>query len=302
MVKKIILLFPLWAILGSIVAYFEPSTVVWLKPYIVPLLAIIMLCMGVTLTIDDFKRAFTHPKIIIITAGLQFILMPLVAYILSLGLGLSVELMIGMILVGGVSGGTASNVMAYLGKGDVALSITMTAISTILSIALTPLLTLIYVGQSVPVPALSMLVSILKVVFVPVVLGVIVNYFFNKFIQKYRDIFALISIIAIVTIVAIVVGLNVKNINTVGGIVIVAIVLHNGIGMIGGYYGAKFFGYNKTICKTIAFEVGMQNSGLAVTLALKYFAPLSALPGALFSIWHNVSGSILAGYWSKDSE
>lgn len=300
MIKKVILLFPLWAILASGLAYFEPSLVVGFKPYIVPLLALIMFCMGVTLTVGDFKRAFSHPKIIILTVALQFILMPLVAYVVSLGLGFSVELMVGMVLVGAVSGGTSSNVMAYIGKGDVALSITMTAVSTILSIGLTPLLTLLYVGQSVPVPAMSMLVSILKIVVTPVILGVVANYFFHEKIQKIQDIFALFSIVAIVLIVAIVVGLNVKNINTVGGIVVVGILLHNGIGMLGGYYGAKMFGYDKKICKTVAFEVGMQNSGLAVALALKYFAPICALPGALFSIWHNVSGAILAGYWSKD--
>lgn len=302
MIKLLITLFPLWAILASIGAYFEPTMIIGLKPYILPLLALIMFCMGVTLTIDDFLRAVKRPKIIALTIALQFLLMPLAAYLLSKALGLGTELLTGMVLVGAVSGGTASNVMAYIAKADVALSITMTTVSTLLSVVLTPLLTLLYVGQSVPVPALSMLLSILKLVVVPVILGVVINYFFHKFIEKIHDAFALISIISIVTIIAIVVGLNVKNINTVGLVVVIGIILHNGIGMIGGYFGAKAFGYDKCTCKTVAFEVGMQNSGLAVALASKYFTPLCALPGALFSIWHNISGSILAGIWAKDKD
>lgn len=302
MLKMFISLFPLWAILCSVGAYMAPENIVTLKPYILPLLALIMFCMGVTLTLEDFKRAITKPKVIALTVALQFILMPLAAFVISKSLGYSTELLTGMVLVGAVSGGTASNVMAYIAKADVALSITMTATSTLLSVVLTPLLTLLYVGQSVPVPALSMLLSILKLVIVPVVLGVVINYLFHKFIVKIHDVFAVISIVSIVVIIAIVVGLNVKNINTVGLIVVVGIILHNGIGMLGGYFGAKAFGYDKKTCKTVAFEVGMQNSGLAVALALKYFTPLCALPGALFSIWHNISGSFLAGIWAKDSE
>lgn len=302
MISRLISLFPLWAILCSLYAYFQPNSVVALKPAIVPLLALIMFCMGVTLRIDDFLRAFKRPKVIALTVCLQFFIMPLAAFVVSKALGFSVDLMVGMILVGAVSGGTASNVMAYIAKADVALSITMTAVSTILSVVITPYLTLLYVGQTIPVPAGSMLISILKLVFVPVVLGVFLNYFFHKYIDKFKDLFALLSIISIVTIIAIVVGLNVERINSIGLIIFVGIILHNGIGLISGYFGAKLLGYDKKTCKTVAIEVGMQNSGLAVALAAKYFTPLAMLPGAIFSIWHNISGSILAGFWSKDSE
>lgn len=302
MIKKITILFPLWAILFSIIAYLQPSLVIGFKSWIIPLLILIMFCMGITLKISDFKRVLKRPKIIALTVFLQFLIMPLSAFVISKLFNLSDELLVGMVLVGAVSGGTASNVIAYLAKADVALSITMTICSTLLSIIVTPYLTLFYVGQTVPVPALSMLLSILKIVFIPVVIGIILNHFFHKYIEKRHDIFALFSIIAIVFIIGIIIGLNESKISTIALSLMLAIACHNISGLIGGYYVAKLFGYDKKECKTVAIEVGMQNSGLAVVLAMKYFTPLSALPGAIFSIWHNISGSVLAGIWSKQEE
>ncbi len=302
MIKKISILFPLWAVLFSIVSYFQPSLVVGFKSWIIPLLILIMFCMGITLKLDDFKRVFKSPKIIALTVVLQFLFMPLFAFLVSKIFNLSDELLVGMILVGAVSGGTASNVIVFLAKADVALSITMTIVSTLLSIIITPYLTLLYVGQTVPVPAFDMLLSILKIVFVPVVIGLILNHFFNKYIEKRHDIFALLSIISIVFIIGIIIGINESKISTIAISLMLAIACHNLLGLITGYYFTKLFGYDKTVCKTVAIEVGMQNSGLAVVLAMKYFTPLSALPGAIFSIWHNISGSILAGIWAKQEE
>lgn len=299
MIKNIITLFPIWAILASFLTYFQPQLVVSHTGLVVPLLIIIMFSMGVTLTLDDFKRVLKQPQVIGLTVALQFLLMPLTAFLISKLLGLSVDLTVGMLLVGAVSGGTASNVMAYLAKADVALSITMTVVSTLLSVIATPYLAYLYLGQSVPVPVNSMLISIVKMVFLPVVAGVIINYFFHKHIEKIKDLFALISIVAIVTIIAIVVGANNEKIASVGLLIISGVILHNFVGLAGGFYFAKLLGYDKKTCKTVAIEVGMQNSGLAVTLAMKYFSSVAALPGAIFSIWHNISGSILAGYWSK---
>lgn len=299
LVKGIIALFPVWAILASFVAYFQPELVISHTSLVVPLLITIMFCMGVTLTIADFSRVLKKPKVMGLTILLQFLLMPLTAFLISKLLGLSVDLTVGMLLVGAVSGGTASNVMAYLAKADVALSISMTVVSTLLSVVATPYLAYLYLGQSVNVPTTSMLLSIVKMVFLPVVAGVIINYFLHQQIEKIKDLFALISIGAIVFIIAIVVGANSDKIATVGYLVIAGVVLHNLAGLFGGYYFAKLFGYDRKTCKTVAIEVGMQNSGLAVTLAMKYFTAVSALPGAIFSIWHNISGSILAGYWSK---
>lgn len=302
MIKKISILFPLWAVLFSILAYFQPSLVIGFKSWVIPLLILIMFCMGITLKLDDFKRVFKKPKIIALTVILQFLFMPLFAFLVSKIFNLSDELLVGMILVGAVSGGTASNVIAFLAKADVALSITMTIVSTLLSIIITPYLTLLYVGQMVPVPAFDMLLSILKIVFIPVIIGIILNHFLNKYIEKRHDIFALLSILSIVFIIGIIIGLNESKISTIALSLMLAIACHNLLGLFTGYYFAKLFGYDKTVCKTVAIEVGMQNSGLAVVLAMKYFTALSALPGAVFSIWHNISGAILAGIWSKQEE
>jgi len=228
--------------------------------------------------------------------------MPLAAFVISRLLNFSTELLVGMILVGAVSGGTASNVIAFLAKADVALSITMTVVSTLLSIVITPYLTLLYVGQTVPVPVFSMLLSTMKIVLLPVLLGLVLNHFFHKHIAKREELFALLSIGSIIFIIAIVIGLNQERISSIAISMFVGIILHNLIGLSGGYYISKLLGYEHKVCKTVAIEVGMQNSGLAVALATKYFTPLSALPGAIFSIWHNISGSIIAGYWSKKAQ
>ena len=302
MIKKISILFPLWAILISVFAYFQPEAVIGFKSWIIPLLVFIMFCMGITLKVEDFKRVLKRPKIIVITTLLQFLLMPLAAFVISRLLNFSTELLVGMILVGAVSGGTASNVIAFLAKADVALSITMTVVSTLLSIVITPYLTLLYVGQTVPVPVFSMLLSTMKIVLLPVLLGLVLNHFFHKHIAKREELFALLSIGSIIFIIAIVIGLNQERISSIAISMFVGIILHNLIGLSGGYYISKLLGYEHKVCKTVAIEVGMQNSGLAVALATKYFTPLSALPGAIFSIWHNISGSIIAGYWSKKAQ
>ena len=299
MLHRINTLFPLWVLLASLIAYFFPTSIVPYKTQITPLLIGVMFFMGVTLHFTDFARVFKQPKIIAITVALQFLIMPLSAYLLSKLLGFSTELLVGMVLVGSVSGGTASNVITYLAKGDVALSITMTLTSTLFSVVATPFLTLLYVGQKVPVPAHDMLISILQMVIIPVVAGVIVNFFLHKIIQKIEPYLALLSMIAIVCIVVIVVALNQKNIATIGFITVLGIMLHNLTGFASGYYAAKWLGYDHRIAKTVSIEVGMQNSGLAVALAMKYFTPLSALPGALFSVCQNISGAILAGYWAR---
>ena len=302
MIKKFSSLFPLWAIIFSAITYLQPSLVVDFKGWIIPLLILIMFCMGITLRIEDFKRVLKRPKIVALAVFLQFLIMPFAAFTVSKLFDLSSELMVGMVLVGAVSGGTASNVIAYLAKADVALSITMTIVSTLLSIVVTPYLTLLYVGQSVPVPALSMLLSILKLVFIPVVVGILLNHLFHKHIEKRHDLFAFLSIISIIFIIGIIIGINQNKISTIALPLMLAIILHNLIGVFAGFQISKFFGYDHKSCKTVAIEVGMQNSGLAVVLAMKYFSALSALPGAIFSIWHNISGSILAGYWSRQNK
>lgn len=299
MLATITFLFPLWAMLCSAVAFFAPQHFITLKPCIIPLLTFIMFSMGITLTPSDLMRALTRPKAIILGVCLQYLIMPASAYMISRLLGLPAELLAGMVLVGSVAGGTASNVITFLAKGDVALSITMTLCSTLLSVLATPYLTLLYVGQTVPVPATAMLISIAKMVLIPLALGLIFNRFLGNKRQRVENWLPFSSMVAIVTIIAIVVALNRSNLATVGAVVFVAIILHNAIGLSIGYSAARLMKFDEKVARTIAIEVGMQNSGLGVALASKYFAPMSALPGAVFSIWHNISGSLLAGYWSK---
>jgi len=291
--------FPILAILLSGLAMFFPQVFVGLKSLIVPLLMLVMLGMGLTLKWQDFKQVWNHRFVVVLGVVIQFIIMPLAAWLLSLGFGLSLELTIGMMLVGATAGGTASNVIAYLAKGDVALSVSMTLVSTLAAVVMLPFLTWLYIGQQVDVPVFSMLIMLLKIIVLPIVIGMLINHFWHIRLQKVMVVFPAFSMLVILLIIAIVVALNANNLQTVAWTVIAAVILHNVIGMFFGYYLTKSFGYNSVIARTVAIEVGMQNSGLSVALALKYFTVASALPGAIFSVWHNISGSIFASYWQK---
>ena len=279
------------------VSLFFPKTVSFIKTsYVNYLLMIVMFGMGLTLKLEDFKVVFTRPKDIIIGAIAQFTIMPLLAFLLSIIFKLPPELAVGVILVGTCPGGTSSNVMTYLAKGDVALSVGMTSVSTILAPFATPLLTLLYAGQKVDVNAVSMFVSIVQVVILPIALGFIINKFFYKFTNSIKEILPLISVLAIVAIVAAVVSANSQRLMQVGYLVIIVVVLHNCLGYLCGYLLGKLFRLNNAKCKAVSIEVGMQNSGLATSLAATHFASmaLATVPGAIFSVWHNISGSIVA--------
>jgi BASS family bile acid:Na+ symporter len=299
MIHHITRLFPVWALLFSLLAYVSPGLFIGLKPAIVPLLGVVMFGMGMTLTWYSFSQVLKNPNVIGLGILLQYLVMPLAAWIIAELFGLPPYLMAGLVLVGACPGGTASNVICYLARGDVALSITLTTVSTLLAIIMTPLLTLLYVGQKVPVPVFDMLWSILKIVLLPVSLGVLVNTFFGRSLSGIKHVFPMLSVLAIVVIIAIIVALNKDNLPTMGLAVALAVVLHNLFGLISGYWITRLLGFNERICRTLSIEVGMQNSGLGVALAVKYFSSAAALPAAIFSIWHNISGSMLAGYWSR---
>lgn len=292
-------LFPVWAVLFSVIAVLWPELFTGLSGQIQPLLALIMFAMGLTLSKDDFLRVVRAPMVIGIGVGLQFLLMPLAALGVSYALRLDAALTAGMVLVGATSGGTASNVMTWLAGGRVALSVSMTLVSTLLSVLLTPLIAWLLVGQSVDVPVWGMLASIAKLVVAPVVLGIVVHHFLQAKIRSVEPALATLAMAAIVLIIAIVVALNASRLLTLGPIVAVAVIAHNGLGLAGGYWVSRWLGYDVRTARTISIEVGMQNSGLAVALANQFFTPAAALPGALFSVWHNISGSLLAGYWKR---
>ena len=280
-------------------ALFAPQTCLWIKTsWINWLLGIVMFGMGLTLKMDDFKVVFSRPKDIIIGFIAQFTLMPLIAFLLAKAFNLPTEIAVGVILVGTCPGGTSSNVMTYLSKGDVPLSVGMTAVSTLFAPLMTPLLTLLYAGQRVDVNAVAMFLSIVKVVLVPIALGLVCNYFFEKVTRQIVRILPLISTIAIIMIIASVVSANSVRLKTVGIVVVVVVILHNLLGYATGYGVGKLLRLNTTKCRALSIEVGMQNSGLATSLAATHFAqyPLATIPGAVFSVWHNISGAVYANF------
>ena len=268
------------------------------------LLGIVMFGMGLTLKPEDFKVVFSRPKDVVVGCVAQFTLMPFLAWALTQVFHLPTELAIGVILVGTCPGGTSSNVMTYLSKGDVALSVGMTAVSTVLAPFLTPLLTLLYAGQRVDVNPVNMFLSIVKVVLVPIALGFVVNHFFHAFTQNAVRVLPLISTTAIVLIICAVVSANSAKIMTSGLLILAVVILHNLLGYLTGFGVGKLLKLDSTKCRAISIEVGMQNSGLATSLAAAHFAqyPLATIPGAVFSVWHNISGAVLANFFARTAE
>ena len=295
-------LFPVLAIAASSLAFLFPELLIDQKSLIFPLLILIMLGMGMTLKVADFISIWRLKKLIMLGVGVQFLVMPLAAWGLAQVFQLPLELLIGLVLVGSTAGGTASNVMAYLAKGNVALSVSMTLTSTILAIGALPLLTWLLLGQVIAVPTQSLFVSLLELILLPLILGMVINSMLGEKINIIQRFLPSISMLSIVWIIAIIVALNQSNLYASSFVLVLAVMLHNLIGMSAGYWVTRALGYDSILARTLAIEVGMQNSGLSVALALKYFTPMSALPGALFSIWHNVSGAIFASYWQKRSQ
>lgn len=295
-------LFPILAIVVSLLAYNDPSPLISWKNAIIPLLAAVMFCMGLTLRLNDFKRVWNNPQPIALAIVIQFTVMPLSAVLLAKAFNLSDDLTIGMLIVGACAGGTASNVMTYLARGDVALSVSMTLASTLWGVMATPWIISITVGEMVQIDSLSILLSIIKMVLIPIAAGVIITHYQPELANKINKYLADIASGIILLIIAIIVALNADEIATVGYAVFAAVALHNLLGLISGYAAGKLTKQTEVTCRTLAIEVGMQNSGLGVALALKYFGPIAALPGAIFSIWHNISGSILAGLWRLQTD
>ena len=294
--------FPLCALLVSAFACIWPQPLASLGFLIVPLLGVIMLGMGTTLSPADFIAAAKRPGAVLTGMLLQFLLMPLLAWLTAYLLQLPKEQFIGVIMVGTVAGGTASNVISYLAGGDVALSITMTACSTVAGIVLTPLITSVYLGETVRVPAWAMFESILLVVALPVSLGLLINRFCRKHSKLLAQICPVVSSAGIVLTIGIVVALNAGNLRSCGPLVFLAVAIHNGSGLAAGYFLARLLRFDRKTAVTIAIEVGMQNSGLASALSKQFFGIASALPGAIFSIWHNLSGAMFAAaarHWLK---
>jgi len=299
MLQRFTSLFPLWAVVLSAVALFYPELFLPYQNSIPLLLGLVMFGMGMTLSADDFLLVLKRPRVILIGTALQYTLMPLIGVALSVVFSLPPELTAGFVLLGSCPGGTASNVICYLAKADVALSIVLTSVSTLISFVMTPLLTWIYIGQTVHVDIYGMVISILQIVIIPVTLGIGLNTFLGSRTDRIRPVFPAFSVLTIIFIIAIIMALNRDTVVSAGLLVVSVVMMHNLLGLASGYGLSRLTGLTEIESRTIAFEVGMQNSGLSVALAVKHFSSIAALPGALFSIWHNISGSFLASYWAR---
>lgn len=283
-------------------ALFIPSSFDWISTQsITPMLGVVMFGMGLTLKPSDFKPVLMRPKDIIIGELAQFIIMPLMAWLICKILQLPTELALGVILLGCCPGGTASNVICYLAKGDIALSVAMTGVSTLLAPVVTPALVFILASKEVAVDMIGMFLSIVQVVIIPIVLGLVVNKYLSKFTERVTPLLPMVSTLAIAAIIGIVVSHSSASILSCSLLVGVAVILHNVLGLTLGYTAGKLFGLPHDKRTAISIEVGMQNSGLATSLATTHFAmfPLAAVPGAIFSAWHNFSGSIAASVFKK---
>jgi BASS family bile acid:Na+ symporter len=284
----------------SIVGFFSPYLFSWVQTYIKQILGAIMFCMGATLTFSDFKSIVKSPKLIGVGVALQYTFMPLLAYLISKVLQLPNEQLIGMVIVGSCPGGTASNLITFLSKGNVALSVVITLSSTILAPLLTPLMIYLFLMEQMPIDTFALMKSVFWIVVFPIFDALVIRHFFEKQFQKIAFVFPAIAIFLISLLVAYIIGINKDLLLTLPLLLLLAIVMHNGLGYLLGYYVSKLFGFAIKDSRTIAIEVGMQNSGLGLALASQFFSAAATLPSALFSIWHNLSGILIAKKWGVD--
>ena len=287
---------------AAVVALVVPSAFSGIKPTVInPLLGVIMFGMGMALRLEDFKIVFSRPKDVIIGCVAQFTIMPLLAWGLAKAFQLDEALAVGVVLVGCCPGGTASNVITYLAKGDLALSVGMTGVSTLLAPLLTPLLTWALAGKSVDVDVVGMLLSILWVVILPIVAGLVVKGLWPKFTERMTAYLPAVSSLAIAFIVLIIISANAQKLLMGGMVIILVVVLHNLCGLSLGWLIGKLLRLPDAKRRAISIEVGMQNSGLASSLATLHFAAYSMapIPGAIFSVWHNISGALVVRLYAR---
>ena len=294
-------LFPVWILLAGVIGLAHPPAFTWFSgPLIVWGLAVIMLGMGITLSFEDFRRVVAAPRPVLLGFVGQFSIMPLLAWAIAHVLALDTPFAVGLILTGACPGGTASNVVTYLAKANLPLSVLMTMCSTMGAIVMTPILTAWLAGTLVPVDAWGLFLSTVQVVLVPVVLGLTLNQLSPRLVAVVQPIAPLVAIVAIALIVGSIVGQSADAIlGSAGSLTLAVVLLHSG-GFGLGHVLGRLFGYEETIRRTLSIEVGMQNSGLSVVLARQHFAdPLTAVPGAMSSVAHTVIGSLLAAVWRR---
>lgn len=276
-------------IILSTAAWLVPGQFASLKSGIVPALGLIMFGMGVGLSTEQLLAVVKSPRFLLIGVVLQFLLMPLLAWGIAAAMGLPLLLAAGLIITGSCPGGTASNVMVYLAGGNLALSVAMTTCSTLIAPLVTPLLAQFYIGERLELPVGQMYLSIVQIVVLPVAAGMALRGWLPQVGERLLRVMPWVAMTLVALIVATIVGLNKERLVDIGGWLLLAVALHNVGGLLLGYLGSWLLGADESDRRTVALEVGMQNSGLATALAIKFLAPAAALPAALFSLWHNLS-------------
>lgn len=290
---------PFGVILAGVLGIIEPQLFFWFADKIAYFLGVIMLGMGMSLTTTDFKTVLKNPRLIIVGTVLQFTIMPILAYALIKIFPLPADVAIGVILLGACPGATAASVITYLAKGNVALSVALTMVTTLVAPIITPFLLLIIAGTWVEINFLSIMISIIEIVIIPISIGILFNRFFAAYCTKIKIAMPAISALTIIILVGTVVSLSADVLLNSGLLIFAVVVIHNLCGLLLGYWAAKLFITDKAAIKTIAINVGMKNSGLAASLAVLHFTAAGGIPAAIFSVWHNISGSLLAAYIRK---
>jgi BASS family bile acid:Na+ symporter len=297
--RLLTLCFPLLALAAGGLGYLQPESFAFVLPHVKLALGLIMFGMGATLRPEDFREVARRPREVVVGIVAQFSVMPLLAWVIARALGFSPEVSVGFLLLGACPGGTASNVIAYLARADVALSVSLTTVSTILAPVLTPLIVWALAGRWMPIEVGPLFLSIAQIVLLPVVLGVLAQRWAAPLIRWLLPILPLFSIVVIVAVVGAVIGKSAELIAQVAFWVLLGVALHNGLGLLLGHAAGRFANMPEKSRRTLAIEVGMQNSGLAAALAIAHFSPQAAVPAALFSAWHNLTGPALAAWWSR---
>lgn len=289
----------LWVLIAVGISYFYPQLLTGMKGQTEWLFALTMFGIGAVMKAEDFKPLIKKPQMVLLGTLAQFAIMPALGFLIARGLNLPPDLALGLILVGTVPGAMASNVISYLAKADVAYSIALTSTSTFLAPVLTPTFTYIFGRTYIEIRFWPMLVSIVQMVIIPLLLGMLIKHYFKKQIEGFADLFPALSTLFIAFICGLVVALNRDYLASVTGLIFLAVLLQNFFGLLLGYGAGKLYGFDRKRCRTLSFEVGMQNAGLGAVLALKHFSAQSAIPNAFFATWCIITASVMAEIWSR---
>ena len=293
-------LFAVWVVLGGVAAYFYPGFFLSLKKYMELFFGLTMFGVGMVLSPKSFVNIFKNFKVVVIGVVSQFSIMPISAFIVSKVFSFPKEFSLGLILTGSAPGAMASNVLSYLAGADIAYSVSLTTVSTLLAPVLTPLLTLLLTQTFFEIPFWNMFISVCKMVLIPVFFGILIKRIFSKKVEPIQKVFPAISTIFIVFICALVIALNKEYLLKINSWIFIATIILNSSGLFLGYMVGKVFSFDKLKKRALSIEIGMQNAGLGSVLALKHFNEKVALPSVIFVFICIFSASILVQIWSKD--